>query len=126
MTPPPALQVLVFNSGSSSLKFALLAVDALGAVPLWWGAAEAIAAERGRFHLRNHERLLLDEVAFFADAEGALRRIVSALAAYGLAAPSLVAHRIVHGGPALRHPIVIDTPVLRQLDAACAFAPLHG
>ena len=126
MTPPPPLQVLVFNSGSSSLKFALLDVDGRGAVPLWWGAAEAIAAERGRFHLRNHERVVLDEAAFFADAEGALRRIVSALAAYGLAAPDMVAHRIVHGGPALRHAVVIDTPVLRQLDAACAFAPVHG
>ena len=40
-------------------------------------------------------------------------------------APAAVGHRIVHGGPELRTPVVIDTAVRAQLDAAVSFAPLH-
>ena len=126
MTSPPALHVLVFNSGSSSLKFALLRVDGRGAVPVLSGAAEAIADARGRFHVSNPEQMLVDEVICFADADQALRRVVIALNAHSPTAPDIVAHRIVHGGPRLRHPVVIDTQVLRQLEDASAFAPVHG
>ena len=39
--------------------------------------------------------------------------------------PDAIGHRIVHGGPALRQHCRIDDAVLRQLQAAAAFAPLH-
>jgi acetate kinase len=40
-------------------------------------------------------------------------------------APVAVGHRIVHGGPRLRRHCLIDDEVLRQLEAARPFAPLH-
>jgi acetate kinase len=40
-------------------------------------------------------------------------------------APAAIGHRIVHGGPRLRQHCLIDDSVLRQLEAASAFAPLH-
>ena len=40
-------------------------------------------------------------------------------------APAAVGHRIVHGGPKLRQHCLIDDSVLRQLEAAIAFAPVH-
>jgi acetate kinase len=40
-------------------------------------------------------------------------------------APQTIGHRIVHGGPKLRGHCVIDEPVLKELNAAAAFAPLH-
>ncbi|WP_420822876.1 hypothetical protein [Sphingomonas solaris] len=40
--------------------------------------------------------------------------------------PEAVGHRIVHGGPTLLRPTLIDDRVLADLRAACAFAPLHG
>ena len=40
-------------------------------------------------------------------------------------APAAIGHRIVHGGPKLRQHCLIDGAVLRQLEAASAFAPLH-
>ena len=40
-------------------------------------------------------------------------------------APAAVGHRIVHGGPKLRQHCLIDDLVLRQLEAAIAFAPVH-
>jgi hypothetical protein len=38
---------------------------------------------------------------------------------------SSIGHRIVHGGPKLQRHCLIDPSVLRQLEAAIAFAPLH-
>src|SRR6185437_10407939 len=42
-----------------------------------------------------------------------------------LPAPAAIGHRIVHGGPHLRRHCLIDESVLRQLESAAAFAPLH-
>jgi acetate kinase len=37
-----------------------------------------------------------------------------------------VAHRIVHGGPRLHEPVVVDGAVLAELERACELAPLHN
>src|SRR6185437_16120283 len=55
----------------------------------------------------------------------ALARIARLLADRGLPAPAAIGHRVVHGGAQLRHHCLIDEAVLRQLQAASAFAPLH-
>jgi len=87
--------VLSLNSGSSSLKFGLYRVQADAAEPLLTGQLDGIAELAGR------------------------------LAAAGLPKPDAIGHRVVHGGPALRQHTVIDAAVLRQIEAAAAFAPLH-
>ena len=48
-----------------------------------------------------------------------------ALARPDMPAPDAIGHRIVHGGPKLRQHGVVDGAVLRELEAAAAFAPLH-
>lgn len=40
--------------------------------------------------------------------------------------PEAIGHRIVHGGPDLFAPVLIDADVLARLERATAFAPLHG
>ena len=95
------LNVLALNSGSSSLKFGLYRVDAAGA------------------------ESLLAETVSTADDPDAINRVASLLAASGLPPPDAIGHRIVHGGPALREHCRIDAAVLRQLQAAATFAPLH-
>jgi acetate kinase len=42
-----------------------------------------------------------------------------------MAPPDVIGHRIVHGGPMLRRHCLIDDAVLRKLESASAFAPLH-
>ena len=96
-----ALNILALNSGSSSLKFGLYRVDSAG-------------AER-----------LLGETLPTADHPDAMTRVASALAASGMPPPDAIGHRVVHGGPTLRQHCRIDDAVLRQLQAASAFAPLH-
>src|SRR5437899_1618311 len=39
--------------------------------------------------------------------------------------PEVVAHRVVHGGPRLRAPTMIDDAVMAELRANVALAPLH-
>ena len=93
--------ILTLNSGSSSLKFGLHRVDAAGV-----------------------ETLLSDAVSTVSRRE-AIQQISAALVSNSLPTPQAIGHRIVHGGPALRQHCVIDESVMRQLEAATPFAPLH-
>ena len=96
-----ALNILALNSGSSSLKFGLYRVDSTGA-----------------------EKLFGESVPT-ADHPDAITRVARVLASSGMPPPDAIGHRIVHGGTALRQHCRIDDAVLRQLQAAAAFAPLH-
>lgn len=87
--------VLALNSGSSSLKFGLYRVQANEAEPVVAGQL------------------------------GGIGELADRLAASAGPAPQAIGHRIVHGGPALRRHVVIDDAVLRQIEAATPFAPLH-
>lgn len=90
--------ILTLNEGSSSIKFALFAADD--------GVAETAAGSADAE---------LDAAALFDRID----------AARGRAALAAIGHRIVHGGPNLAQPVLIDAAVLDQLRAATAFAPLH-
>ena len=102
-TPPwPAVDVLTLNSGSSTLKWGLHRVDASGCTTRMGETLEA------------------------AQAVTPCAVIAERLHASGLPAPTVIGHRIVHGGPGLAHHAQIDDAVLHELQAACRFAPLHG
>lgn len=92
--------VLALNSGSSSLKYGLYAVE--GEPDLLVGGTIETADDHGRF---------------FYTIETALR---------GWPTPTAIGHRIVHGGPHRDAHSRIDDAVMADLEAACAFAPLHG
>lgn len=95
------LQLLVLNGGSSSYKF-------------------------GRYCLRAGQiETLLSETIDTPEPAPALAAIGRRLAASGLPPPAAIGHRVVHGGPGLREPCLIDAAVLRQLQLASGFAPLH-
>lgn len=55
-----------------------------------------------------------------ADRAGALRTFIEKVGEV-----DAVAHRIVHGGPHVRRPVLLDDEVRRYLDTAAAIAPLH-
>jgi acetate kinase len=122
----PELNVLALNSGSSSLKFGLYRVGSSRTQMLLSGEAEAIGEEESKFHAQDvHENVLLSETVSISSQREAVIRIARLLAESGMPAPAAVGHRIVHGGPKLREHCLIDDLVLRQLEAASAFAPLH-
>ncbi|MEO6081378.1 MAG: acetate kinase [Steroidobacteraceae bacterium] len=94
--------VLALNVGSSSLKFGFFMVGASGSRVLVSGAEETVG-----------------------EPQAALDRIAQRVEAQGLPSPAAVGHRIVHGGPQCRQHTLIDAAVMRKLEAATAFAPLH-
>jgi acetate kinase len=96
------MQIVSFNCGSSSLKFAAFDVSPGREQPL------------GGWQL--------DDVA---DHTAALARAIERLEAMGLGAPDAVGHRLVHGGPLHFAPARVDDAVMRELRSAVPFAPLH-
>lgn len=126
MTHAAAAHVLALNSGSSSLKFGLYRVGAEKAELLLDGEAESIGDGQGKFRAQDSQgRELLAETASIPSQQDAIKRIGQLLADRKAPAPEVIGHRVVHGGPELRLHCVIDDAVLKQLEAATAFAPLH-
>src|SRR6202022_3098927 len=71
------------------------------------------------------EKAVLSETISISSQREAIIRIGRLLADSKMPAPAAVGHRVVHGGSKLRQHCLIDDSVLRQLEAATAFAPLH-
>jgi acetate kinase len=123
---PSELNILALNSGSSSLKFGLYRVGASRIDLLVSGEAESIGAKTGRFRAQDSQGgTLLSETSSIPSQQSAIVRIGQLLDRTKMPVPSAIGHRIVHGGPKLRQHCRIDASVLRQLEAASAFAPLH-
>jgi acetate kinase len=122
----PGTALLVLNSGSSSLKFAVFAADRSGVQPLASGAAEGIGTDEGRFWVRDGDgRAQSDEKRAIPEQAAAIRMVAETLARITFPPLAGIGHRVVHGGPALREHQRITPQVLTQLEAAVQFAPLH-
>ena len=120
------MNVLALNSGSSSLKFGLYDVRPASIEPLVSGEAEAIGEANSRFHAEDKRGgVVATEAHSIANQKGAVVRVSQLLATLGLPSPAAIGHRIVHGGPKLRRHCRIDDSVLRELQAATPYAPLH-
>ena len=90
------------------------------------GQAESIGDKNGKFYARDsRQKELVSETVSFSNQREVIVRIGRLLAESTVPAPAAIGHRIVHGGPNLRQHRLIDDTVLRQLEAASAFAPLH-
>jgi acetate kinase len=103
--------VLVLNCGSSSLKYAVVEPDS--GRQLADGIVERIGDDGG---VPDHEaalRTAFDELA----------RAGHHLETLGLLA---VGHRVVHGGPDLYQPTVVDDGMIETLKTLSPLAPLHN
>jgi acetate kinase len=122
----PQSVVLALNSGSSSLKFGLYRLTGSATEELLSGAAEAIGEANGKFHAKDSQgRPLTCDTASVPDQQEAIIRVGKLLDGSRVSAPAAIGHRIVHGGPNLRHHRLIDKPVMQHLESASTFAPLH-
>jgi acetate kinase len=118
--------ILALNCGSSSLKFGLFQVGRSGARQILSGAAEAIGDGPGKFWLEESGgNRSASEAAPIPSQIDALDRVEKAFAERRTPVPAAIGHRVVHGGAGCRQHCVIDESVLRQLEAATGFAPLH-
>ena len=118
--------ILVVNSGSSSVKFALFGTaDHLPR--LWSGIAERIGSPQARLTVRGNGSAI-DQDAVLPDHEAALELIL-AQAEYRLSGEGArlraVGHRIVHGGPECDCPLPVDLVLEERLARLVPLAPLH-
>ncbi|MBV8205754.1 MAG: acetate/propionate family kinase [Acidobacteria bacterium] len=122
----PTPNILVLNSGSSSLKFGVFAPDPGGERLLLKGGAQQIGRAGGKLEIlsASGERLLSEEHVLESQPD-ALAKIAALLRARLDAPPAAVGHRIVHGGPHLRQHQPLSPAVLAGLRSAVHFAPLH-
>ena len=125
-TTAAPLHALAFNSGSSSLKFGLYEVRGEHAQSLVCGEAQGIGAEGSVFRAVDPSgRDVCLDTAPLRTPQDVVARIARLLVDIDAPVPQAVGHRVVHGGPTLLRHCRIDDAVLRQLEAARAFAPLH-
>ena len=126
------MRILIFNCGSSSAKFELLDL-------------EVTQGRRGRLLGRgNIERIGESGTdALLVDESGAESKIAVDAGNHGEAAMFAIswlesqtrrqklkvdatAHRIVHGGPNVYGPAILDDTIAKEIEAATPFAPLHN
>lgn len=118
------MTVLVLNSGSSSLKFALIDLDTSSRV--LDGIAERIGSELATLTIRT----LGDQETGPLPAsshEGALRAVLERLTRAGLHRRiEGIGHRVVHGGEEFKQSVLVDDRVEASILAAAQLAPLHN
>ena len=121
--------VLVLNAGSSSIKFELFAIEQGRAEPRFEGQMEGIGASPHLIARDAKREVLADhrwsgpEVADHATALDLIARdLAPVVAAYRIIA---VGHRVVHGGPDMAAPVLVDEAVMAKLRALVPLAPLH-
>jgi acetate kinase len=118
--------ILVLNSGSSSLKFGLFAAPGGDPRALCSGEFEEIASDHAHFWIRGATGdVLRQQSQKVPDQETALAIAAAALEGLPLPAPQAAGHRVVHGGPRVVEHQEITPEVLKELEAAAIFAPLH-
>ncbi|MGD9109119.1 MAG: acetate kinase [Gammaproteobacteria bacterium] len=117
--------VLVFNCGSSSIKFAVInpvtcdnklngLVQCIGAPEAdltWW--QNSTKNERKLPNI-NYQNAISEIMSLLGETDNLLENLIA------------VGHRVVHGGEAFTQSVIIDDEVLNQIKACSHLAPLHN
>jgi len=118
----PAPLVLVLNSGSSSVKLALL--DPVTGDRTVTALAERVGGQDTVVRLRRQAGEQADSPED-GSHRGTVRHLLAALTGQELSAVTGVGHRIVHGGPRFTSSVLIDDEVAASLTELTGLAPLH-
>jgi acetate kinase len=124
------MRILVFNCGSSSLKFQLIEIsedsaEQKNARRLARGTFEEIGS-RSTIRMTYQDGPTTEQSEAIPDHRAAAVRAVDWIRHAGTTAIDAVAHRIVHGGEQVTRPARITDTIISALDEASQFAPLHN
>lgn len=121
------MNILVFNAGSSSLKF--------GVFDMSRDDSRVFKAEFAEFkdglsvlHYRigGEQGTLQQRTETIATVEDAILRVPEILQEFGFAAFDAVGHRVAHGGETFQNATRIDNDVLKHIEDCTPLAPLHN
>ncbi len=123
------MKILVINSGSSSIKYQLLALPENKV--LCKGLIERIGLEDAEVHYKT-EQHKIDAIMEIPNHQVGLEKIASLLldAKKGVITNTdeiaAVGHRVVHGGSVFTKTTVINKKVKQAIDTLSSLAPLHN
>lgn len=122
--------LVVINSGSSSIKFAIYRLNTLSQLTIYANGLIDGIGDLVTFSVKNaRSEVLVDRILSATEAtdhHAIINSVHSWLLAY-IADGELLAvgHRVVHGGQQYAAPVLIDANVLSDLENLNAVAPLH-
>jgi acetate kinase len=121
------LNLLVFNSGSSSIKFSLFAAtkDDAGLSLLLDGELSGMTTASPTLTLTKKNSKLQQHAVMHTDPSNTVGVVLDAVLSAGAGSVDAVGYRVVHPGAEIRQHCRINEEVLKQLEAAASFAPLH-
>lgn len=119
--------ILVFNAGSSSLKFAL--IDTQSGEALLSGLGECFGLEDARVSWtiqgKEKQHVLLEQNT--KHHEKAMELVVNLVEGLDISSRLIaIGHRVVHGGEKFANATRINEEVILEIDALCDLAPLHN
>ncbi|MHB1126007.1 MAG: acetate/propionate family kinase [Bacillota bacterium] len=124
------MNILVLNSGSSSLKYQLLDMDR--EVCLVRGVAERIGMGGARLTQHSPDQAPMEIIQPIPNHKEAVRLMLNGIThpEYGVIASweyiEAVGHRVVHGGEYYAGSVAIDNMVIEKLERLSDLAPLHN
>ena len=119
--------ILVFNCGSSSIKFTILCPKS-GEIEVF-GIVEAISTGSPYITIKHNNCKLLDKQSLLEDSyECAMETIISELNNISGCLDSLnaVGHRVVHGAEDFINSVNITSEVINKIKLCIELAPLHN
>ncbi|MBS7827601.1 acetate kinase [Wohlfahrtiimonas chitiniclastica] len=117
--------ILIFNCGSSSLKFSLMDADS-EKVELS-GLAERLGGNGAEITTKYHGDKIVASLGNGSGHQEAVEYILAFLKEKGyLEQIQAIGHRVVHGGNKFKSSALIDQEVLDQIEACVPLAPLHN
>ncbi|WP_041068630.1 acetate kinase [Candidatus Ishikawella capsulata] len=118
--------VLVLNSGSSSLKFAI--VNPINGDKPLFGSAENFFLSNACLQWNFNQNTHKDKLKLGISHQELLDIIINNIIKKTnlLQDITAIGHRIVHGGSQLTHSVLINEDVVQKIKNASIFAPLHN
>ena len=122
------MHILVINSGSSSIKFSIFDTAGGEPLPLYTGEVAGLGTGAATFSFRDAAGQDVSSGSKLTGTETspeAIGLVVQAVSRPELPKVDAVGYRVVHPGPKLDRHQKITPEVLKDLDEAIVFAPLH-
>lgn len=121
------MKILVLNSGSSSIKFQLFAMDTK--TSLASGLVEQIGSNSSRAVLKANGEIY-EIKRFIKDHHDGLEAMnelfVTSHTLHDLSELDGIGHRIVHGGESFFSSMIVDESVIKKIEEISPLAPLHN
>lgn len=122
------MKILVFNAGSSSLKFGVFDMTLKENRRVLKGQFEGFKAGKCNlsYQLLNKDDQKIEREETLADVGAAISYLPNLLKDLGYISFEAIGHRVVHGGEKFNDATLINEDVLKHIEGCTPLAPLHN